>query len=273
MNNLVFNTTASELRTTLFAQAPGNEIKALQLDASDNLLVSVASGTMTVQGTVTVSEITAPVTIGNASLTVGGTVTVSEITAPVTIGNASLTVGGTVTVSEITAPVTIGNASLTVEGTVTVSEITAPVTIGNASLTVGGTVTVSEITAPVTIGNASLTVQGTITIGASTFTSDAVTSTSVSGTGVIFPDKDISTLKVASIFLYNEDTAPITISLQISPTTDDGLYMDDPSYTDQVIPGNESLYMAVSNFAHYIRLQYNLGGQTATFSAYYNAQA
>lgn len=185
MNNLVFNTTASELRTTLFAQAPGNEIKALQLDASDNLLVSVASGTMTVQGTVTVSEITAPVTIGNASLTV----------------------------------------------------------------------------------------EGTITIGASTFTSDAVTSTSVSGTGVIFPDKDISTLKVASIFLYNEDTAPITISLQISPTTDDGLYMDDPSYTDQVIPGNESLYMAVSNFAHYIRLQYNLGGQTATFSAYYNAQA
>ena len=100
-----------------------------------------------------------------------------------------------------------------------------------------------------------------------------MTSTSVTGTGVIFPDTDISTLKVASIFLYNEDTTPITISLQISPTTDDGLYMDDPSYTDQVIPGNESLYMAVSNFAHYIRLQYNLGGQTATFSAYYNAQA
>ncbi len=289
MNNLVFNTVASELKTTIFAQAPGNVTKALQMDAADNLLVSVASGTMTISeitapvtignasltvaGTVTVSEITAPVTIGNASLTVAGTVTVSEITAPVTIGNARMTVAGTVTVSEITAPVTIGNASLTVAGTVTVSEITAPVTIGNASLTVAGTVTVSEITAPVTIGNASLTVAGTVNIGANSFTSDAVTSMVVTGTGLVFPDTDISTLKVASIFIYNEGATPITISLQISPTTDDSNYIDDPFYSNQLIGANENFYIAISNFAHYIRLQYNLGVETATFSAYFNAQA
>ena len=235
MNNLVFNTVASELKTLIYAQGPGNVINTLKLDASDNLLVSVASGT-------------------------------------VTISNASLTVTGTVTISQITAPVTISNASLTVAGTVTVSQITAPVTIGNASLTIAGTVTVSQITAPVTIGNASLTIAGTVTIGASTFTSDAVTNTEVSGTGVIFPDKDISTLKVASIFIYNENINPITISLQISPTAGSH-FIDDPSYTDQVIAANDSLYMAVSSFAHYIRLQYNLGVQTATFSAYFNAQA
>ncbi len=239
MNNLVFNTVASELKSSIYAQGPGNDFRPLQIDASDNLLVS-------------------------------GTVTVAN---SITISNATLTVAGTVTVSEITSPVTIGNASLTVAGTVTVSEITNPVTIGNATLTVAGTVTVSEITNPVTIGNATLTVAGTVTIGASTFTSDSVTSTAVTGTGIIFPDKDISTLKVASIFIYNEDATPITISLQISPTTDTGLYMDDPSYTDQVIAANDSLYMAVSSFAHYIRLQYNLGGSTATFSAYFNAQA
>ncbi len=258
MNNLIFNTVASELKTLIYAQGPGDTINALKIDASDNLLVSIADGS---------------VTISNASLTVAGTVTVSEITAPVTIGNASLTVAGTVTVSEITAPVTIGNASLTVAGTVTVSEITAPVTIGNASLTVAGTVTVSEITAPVTIGNASLTVAGTVTIGASTFTSDLVTSTAVTGTGVIFPNKDISTYKVASIFIYNEVAVPVTISLQISPTTTDGQYINDPSYADKVIPANGNLYMPVSNFAHYVRLQYNLGGATATISAYFNAQA
>ena len=219
MNNLVFNTTANELRTAIYAQS-GSDLQLVQLDGSNNLLVA-----------------------------------------------------GTVTVSEITNPVTIGNATLTVEGTVTVSEITNPITIGNATLTVEGTVTVSEITNPVTIANATLTVEGTVTIGASTFTSDAVTSTSVTGTGVIFADTDISTLKVASIFVYNEDTTPITISLQISPTTDTNLYVDDPSYTDQVIAANDSLYMAVSSFAHYIRLQYNLGAETATFSAYFNAQA
>ena len=179
MNNLVFNTVASELKTTIYAQGPGSITKALQMDASDNLLVSVASGT----------------------------------------------------------------------------------------------VTVSEITAPVTIGNASLTVAGTITVGASSFTSDTVTSTVVTGTGVIFPDTDISGLKVGSIFIYNEGATPITLSLQISPTTDESNYIDDPFYTNVVIGANVSKYISVSNFAHYIRLQYNLSAATVTFSAYFNGQA
>jgi hypothetical protein len=186
------------------------------------------------------------VTIGNATLTVAGDVTIS---------NTSLTVAGTVTVSQITNPVTIGNATLTVAGDVTIS---------NATLTVAGDVTIS---------NATLTVAGTVTIGASTFTADTVTSTSVTGTGVIFPNKDISTLKVASMFIYNEGATPITISLQISPTTTSGQYINDPSYTDQVIAGSGSLFMDVSKFAHYVRLQYNLGASTVTFSAFFNAQA
>jgi hypothetical protein len=245
MNNLVFNTVASELKTSIYAQS-GVDFQPLQLDGSNNLLVA---------GTVTVSQITNPVTIGNATLTVAGDVTIS---------NTSLTVAGTVTVSQITNPVTIGNATLTVAGDVTIS---------NTSLTVAGTVTVSQITNPVTIGNATLTVAGTVTIGASTFTADTVTSTSVTGTGVIFPNKDISTLKVASMFIYNEGATPITISLQISPTTTSGQYINDPSYTDQVIAGSGSLFMDVSKFAHYVRLQYNLGASTVTFSAFFNAQA
>ncbi len=80
-------------------------------------------------------------------------------------------------------------------------------------------------------------------------------------------------LKVASLFVYNEGSTPITLSLQISPTNDDNNYIDDPSYTDEVIAANDHLFIAVSNFAHYVRLQYNLGTETATFSAYYNAQA
>ncbi len=214
MNNLVFNTTASELKTAIYAQS-GSNLQLLQLDGSNNLMVA-------------------------------GTVTVSQITDPVTIGNATLTVAGDVTIS---------NATLTVAGDVTIS---------NATLTVAGDVTIS---------NATLTVAGTVTIGASTFTADSVTSTSVTGTGVIFPDKDISTLKVASIFIYNEGATPVTISLQISPTTTAAQYINDSSYTNQVILASSSLYMDVAKFAHYIRLQYNLGALTATFSAYFNAQA
>jgi len=288
VNNLVFNTTAAQLKTSIYGVAPDTSLQPIHVDASNNLSVAIdapvtiGNASLTVAGTVTVAEVTAPVTIGNASLTVAGTVTVAEVTAPVTIGNASLTVAGTVTVAEVTAPVTIGNASLTVAGTVTVAEVTAPVTIGNASLTVAGTVTVAEVTAPITIGNASLTVAGTVTIGnatlttiidGSTFTSNSVTSTSVTGTGVIFDNTDVSTLKNESFFIYNEGANPITISLQLSPTTTTTDYIDDDIYTDVVIAGNGNTMISVAKFAHYLRLEYNLGAVTVTFSAYYNAQA
>jgi hypothetical protein len=233
MNNLVFNNVASEL------------------------LMTVGNASLTVSGSVTVSN---SITIANASLTVAGTVTVSEITNPVTIGNASLTVAGTVTVSEITNPVTIGNASLTVAGTVTVSQITNPVTIGNASLTVAGSVTINNATI-------------TTLISGSVFTSDSVTSTVVTGTGVVFSDTDISQLKTASLFVYNEGANTLTVSLQISPTTTGADYIDDPSYSNVAIAGNANKYIAIAKYAHYARLQYILGATTATFSSYYNAQA
>lgn len=242
MNSLVFNSTANQLMMTV-----GNS--SLTVAGS----VTVANTSLTVAGSVTVSN----------SLTVTGTVTVSEITNPVTIGNASLTIDGSVTVS---------NTSLTVAGTVTV---------GNTSLTVAGTVTVSEITNPVTIGNASLTVAGSVTINNATitsfisgnaFTSLTVTSTVVTGTGVVFSDTDISQQKTASIFVYNEGANTLTLSLQISPTTTDTDYIDDPAYSSITIAGTTSQYIAIAKYAHYARLQYVLGGTTATFSAYYNAQ-
>jgi len=68
INNLSFNTTASQLLTT------------------------VGNSSLTINGSITISN---SITIANISLTVAGTVAVSEITAPVTIANASLTVAGT----------------------------------------------------------------------------------------------------------------------------------------------------------------------------------
>ena len=292
MNNLVFNTVASELKATVYAQAPDQSVKALQVDNSGQLLVagsltvSEISAPITVSAIVApvaVSEITAPVTIGNATLTVAGTVTVSEITAPVTvseitapvavseitapvtIGNATLTVAGTVTVSEITAPVTVSE----ITAPVTVAEITAPVTIGNATLTVAGTVTVSEITAPVTVSE----ITAPITVGGSSFFSDEAENVVVTGSGVIFPDTDISALKVASVLLYNEGATPVTFSLQMSPTTDDARYIDDPSYTDAVLGNLEKKIISVNRFAQYMRLSYDMDASTGTVSAYFNAQA
>lgn len=186
-----------------------------------------------------------------------------------TVGNPSLTVDGSVTIS---------NTSLTVAGNVTVSN---SITIANTSLTVAGTVTVSEITNPVTIGNSSLTVAGSVTITNATlttfnsgnaFTSLTVTSTTVTGTGVVFADTDISQQKTASIFVYNESAQPFFVSLQISPTTTDGDYLDDPNYTSYTVDATSGAYIPVSRYAHYARLQY-IGATAQAFHAYYNAQA
>ncbi len=84
MNNLVFNNEADQLKTSIYAQAPDLTFQPLQISSDGFLQVE---GRFSLSNSVTVSEITSPVTIANA-------ITVSEITSPITV-------------SEITSPVTI----------------------------------------------------------------------------------------------------------------------------------------------------------------------
>ena len=130
----------------------------------------------------------------------------------------------------------------------------------------------SAITDPVTIANTLLTVGGTVTIGGYTVVTDTVSNEEVTGDEVIFPNKDISTFKQASIILYNGDAdTPITLSLQISPTTADGDYID--SGDPIVIPANGNYYISGINYAHYARLQCAMGTETAILNAYFIGQA
>lgn len=125
-----------------------------------------------------------------------------------------------------------------------------------------------------TIANSSLTVAGSITVAGSAFTSLTVTATEVTGTGTLFADTDISTLKVASIFVYNEGANTLTLSLMISPDTTATHYIADPSYTNTTVAGtNGTLLIDINRYAHYAALQYDLGANTGTFSAFYVAQA
>ena len=91
MNNLVFNTEAEQLKTSIYAQAPDSSFQPVQTDANGNLGVAVGNA----------------VTIANDSLTVAGSVTVGNA---VNIANDSLTVAGSVTVGNA---VTIANDTLT----------------------------------------------------------------------------------------------------------------------------------------------------------------
>lgn len=49
--------------------------------------------------------------------------------------------------------------------------------------------------------------------------------------------------------------------------------MNDPSYSNSIVAGGSQTIIAVDLFAQFDRLEYDLGAVTATFNAYYNAQA
>jgi hypothetical protein len=226
MNNLVFNTLASQLYTT------------------------ITNATLTVSGDVTIAG-TASVTITNSSITVGGAVLVT---------NPTMTVAGDVTIAG-TASVTITNATVTVGGSILVT---------NPTMTVAGDVTIAG-TASVTITNATVTVGGGVNITGHTITSLNTTLSGVTGTNVIFGDTDISQITTGSIFVYNGGATPFTVSVQISPTTTDGDYIDDPDNTEIAIGPNAKYLIALSKYGNYTRLQYS-AASAATFSAYYNGQ-
>jgi len=111
-----------------------------------------------------------------------------------------------------------------------------------------------------------------VLVSGSVFTAITVSSQAITGSNFLFDNTDISAQKVASILLYNEGAVTIPLSLQISPTSGAN-YIPDPDYGTVTLGSNASMFIAISNFAHYARLQYVLGASTATISAYYQAQA
>jgi hypothetical protein len=244
MNNLVFNTVSSQLRTLITnpTLTVGGEVEITNTLLNIAGEVEITNTTLTVSGEVTLTG-TASVEITNTSLTVAGQV---EIT------NTTLTVSGEVTLTG-TASVEITNTSLTVEGQV---EIT------NTTLTIEGQV---EIT------NTSLTVAGGVGITGHEIAETNTALSNVTGTGVVFDDTDISEITTGSFFVYNTGANPFTVSLQVSPTSADSFYAFDTDNDDLPVPAGEKLIIAISKYGRYARLLYNAGGG-ATFSAYYIGQ-
>lgn len=137
-------------RSLLAAERGTQKTSRLETDSSGNLYVNVAEGSIDV----TVGEVEikndvgnpVPVSDGGGSLTVDGTVAVSNLPAvqPVSDNGGSLTVDGTIAVSNFPASVEVSNDSgnpLPVNGTVTVNAGTGPFPVSDngGSLTVDGT--------------------------------------------------------------------------------------------------------------------------------------
>ena len=262
MNNLVFNTVSSQLRTLItnptLTVAGDMQITNATLTVAGD--VQITNPTLTVAGGVEITNTTLTVVgdveITNPTLTVAGDV---EIT------NTALTVQGEVALTG-TASVEITNTSLTVAGDVQIT---------NPTLTVAGDVEITNTTLTVTgdveITKTTLTVTGGVNIAGHEIAETNTTLNNVTGTGLVFDGTDISEITTGSYFVYNTGTNPFTISLQVSPAADDNLYAFDVDNDDIPVPVDARLIIAISKYGRYARLLYDAGAG-ATFSAYYVGQ-
>lgn len=105
----------------------GTNYQIVSVNASGHVAVQDGGGSLTVDGTVAVTQDTSPWVVGDGggSITVDGTVAVTQDTSPWVIGDGggSITVDGTVTANQGTDPWVIGDGggSITIDGTVALS--------------------------------------------------------------------------------------------------------------------------------------------------------
>ncbi len=172
-----------------------------------------------ITGTVTANQGTTPWVVGDGggSLTVDGTVAVSNLTDPLNVnvtnaslavndGGGSLTVDGTVAVSNFPAV-------QPVSGTVAVTQNTTPWVVGDGggSLTVDGTVNVGNFPAvqPVSDNGGSLTVDGTVAVSNFPATQPVSGTVAVSNFPAVYPVNDNGgSLTVDGTVAVTQNTSP-----------------------------------------------------------------
>jgi len=101
------------------------------------------------------------------------------------------------------------------------------------------------------------------------FTESNVEVTGVTGTAAVL-QFDTSQEDVYSYYVNNTGSATFSVYLQISPTTTEGYFMDDPSGAVEIAPGERQTLVA-QKYLRYTRLVYDAGAATVTADFWYNA--
>lgn len=102
MNNLVFNNVASQLKTSIYGQAPNGSFEAIQIDSAGNIKTTITNASLTV-------AVSNPVTIANSRLSVA-------VVNPITVANA-------ITIANSSLTVTVGSNAFTSSSVLNVTAI------------------------------------------------------------------------------------------------------------------------------------------------------
>lgn len=119
------------------------------------------------------------------------------------------------------------------------------------------------------IGTVTVTA-GTVNLGGRLFTEDSANIANLSSTGVALPET-VTQNRLYSYYVTNIGTAPLSVKIQISPTTAATYFYDDPSGETVVTGGNKTV-LAASRYLKHTRLYYNAGSDCSTAIFSFNSQ-
>lgn len=273
-NNLVFNNTASELKTQIYGNNAGNVV-AVAVDANGNFILGtltaiVSAGTVTVSGG-TIDTVQA-LTAGTVTIQ-GGTIdTVQALTA----GTVTIE-GGTIdTIQALTAgTVTIQGGTIDIVQALTAGTVTIQGgTIDTVQALTAGTVTIQggTIDAVQALTAGTVTIQGG-TIQAMPFFTSTDTTIAVTTASVDALTLETATQKVYSFYVANVGGAnTITALLMISPTNANATYFVTDSSTQFTIGPTGAAVLIPMRFLRYTKLQLIASGPTSAL-CYFNAQS
>lgn len=150
---------------------------------------------------------------------------------------------------------TSGKLLSTVDGSVTVA----------GTVTAQGTLTVTASALDIRPLSAST---DSFTLGSRTFIEDSTSIANITGTGAVLTE-NTGNKSMYSYYIANAGANPITVALQISPTTTATYFVQDIGI---VVLGGAITVLATTKFMQYTRLFYDTGILPATAQFYYNAQ-
>jgi hypothetical protein len=246
-NNIVFNGTADQLKTQISGvDGNGNTVPILTDDSGrlDLGTVTITAENLDIRP---ITGTTDSITIWNSVVTV----TAEDLDIrPITGTTDSITLWNTV--------VTVTAEDLDIR----------PITGTTDSITIWNTVV--TVTAEDLDIRALSAATDSIKMASRLFTESTTTIEGVTDSAGIF-EQNTGEQSMYSFYVYNTGSNTLTVQLQISPTTTDSYFADDPSGTVAVTSGSKAALVA-QRFLQYTRLFYETSGATCTFDVYYNAQ-
>ena len=237
MNNLVFNSVASQLKTTIYSIDQNSAVQPIKIDTNGTVYVTTDPGAPL---DVTIGTLPAVTISGTPSVNINNDLTIGTLPAVTISGTPSVNINNNLTIGTLPAVTISGTPSVKIEGIASVAILN---TVTN---------TVPIVTAP-------------------SFTLYSATLTAFTTTTTVFANTDTSKMRNATIFLYNTGANSLTAVLQYSPAS--GLtYINDTKYGVFTIAASGNTYLELPTYAQLTQVSCTSASGT-NLVAYFNGQS